>query len=402
MTRLWSSSNDAIDGGGSPAEAWRPGSFGPAPGPGNGVRPDAGLGPGLVDVEPRAPEHYAVRPVRPAAQLAARIGLWTAVVLGCLGGIVGALRPAAEAAEPVVEQPGDDAAVPAPVAGVAELAVGEWLTATDDDEERLDALFVESVSLRGVDTERLSVDGLTTVAGRQVEEGYWAVTVAADVVELPASATADATGEPPAPTTTTWYVEVGVVGAVDGGLSALTTPAVLPAPPAVADDWRGTTGTSGRTPDANDPVVATVQGFLAALLTGEGDPSRYLAPGESIAAADPAPFTELTVLQMAITDVDDTRARAWTQVQVTTPGGSRQVVAYEVLVAQRVDRWDVVEISGVPTGIDAPPSDRTSSPDASSGTSSDTTADASSGTSSDTTAGESENREDPPAVSPGG
>jgi hypothetical protein len=391
VTRLRNSSNDATAGGGPPAGAWGPPAFDPGPAP------------GIIDVEGPASEHYAVRPVRPAAQLAARIGLWTAVVLGCLGGIVGAVRPSAEAAAPVVEQFDDGAVVPAPVAGVAELAVGAWLTATVDDEERLDALFVENVSTRDIESERLTVAQLTIVAGRQVEDGYWAVTVAADVAEV-ASAPA-VPGEPPATSTTTWFVEVGVVGEVDGGLSALTTPAVLPAPPAVAEEWQS--NTSGRSPEQNDPVVATVQGFLAALLTGEGDPSRYLAPGETIAAADPAPFAELVVLEMAITDLDDGRARVWTQVQVTTPGGSRQVVAYEVLVAQRVDRWEVVEISGVPTSVEAPPTesgsddssedpDDSGSPDGSSSDddSSDTTDDSSSdatteGTSSDTTAGRS-------------
>ncbi len=363
MTQLSDSRNDATGGGDPRADVWPPPPSSPPPPqsrlssqPQSPPRPtfDSGTDPDAVELAGPVSERYAVRAVRPGAQLAARIGLWTAVVLGCLGGIVGMVRPAAEPVEPVVERSVEGAAVPAPVAGVAELAVGEWLTATDEDEASLDALYVESVSTRGVDTERLSVGRLTTVAGRQIDDGYWAVTVAADVVEVAGSDAAAAAGEPPASTTTTWFVEVAVVGEVDGSLSALTTPAVLPAPPAVADDWRRS-GPSARTPDAEDPVVSTVQGFLAALLTGEGDPSRYLAPGETIAAADPVPFAELVVVQMAITDIDDTRARAWTQVQVTTPGGSRHVVAYEVVVVQRVDRWEVVEVSGVPTEVDAPP-----------------------------------------------
>ena len=305
----------------------------------------------VIEVESEPPARYAARPVRPAAQRAARVGLWGAVAFGCIGGIAGLVRPSPAPAEPVTVATVDDD-VPAPVAGVAEVVVEAWLTAGDDDAERLDVLFVDGVSLAERGGEALAVGDVTTVAGRRVQEGYWAVTVAAEVTEP--AAEVDAAGDPAEPAVATWFVEVGIVGAPDAGLAALTTPAILPGPPPVAEEW-GRSDRGARTPDGDDPLVATVQGFLRALLTGEGDPSRYLPPGETISAADPPPFAELVVLEMAVIgDAEDGEVRVWTQVQVTTPGGARRVVAYEVVASQRVDRWEIVELSGVPTLVEAP------------------------------------------------
>jgi hypothetical protein len=310
----------------------------------------------LIDGGSEKTGHYAVRPVRPVAQLAARIGLWGAVGLGCLGGLFGLVRPSPAAEVPAAVQATDASVVPAPVTGVAERVVATWLTATDGDQEQLNELFVDGVSLDGADTSGLTVGDVTAVAGRRIQDGYWTVTVAAEVSEpvpTPVGG-AEAASDESAVRASTWYVEVGIVGEVDGGLAALTTPAVVPAPPADADGWQRS-DKGAQTPDDDDPVVVTIQGFLTALLTGEGDPARYLAPGGSIVAADPPPFTEVLILQMAAVPSDDeTEVRAWTQVRVTTPGGSRHVVAYEVVVARGADRWEVVELSGVPTVVEAP------------------------------------------------
>lgn len=319
--------------------------------------PPFDAGPGYIEIEDELPEHYAVRPVRPVAQLAARVGLWGAVVFGCLGGLIGLFRPTARPDAPAVVAAADDAGVPAPVSGVAERTVEAWLTATEDDREALDALFVDGVSVADRGGAVPTVAEVTTVAGRRLEDGYWTVTVAADITEPAAAGAVDPGGAAAEPATATWYVEVGIVGDVGGGLAALTTPSVMPAPPGVDDGWEQSDDDAW-TPQDDDPIVATVQGFLSALLTGEGDPLRYLAPGGSIRAADPPPFTELVVVQMAVTgEDDDTEVRAWTQAEATTPGGSRRVVAYELVLTRSVDRWEITELSGVPLEVVAPPGD---------------------------------------------
>ncbi|MFP3899524.1 MAG: hypothetical protein ACLFXM_01635 [Acidimicrobiia bacterium] len=341
-------------GAGPPADTWPPGP----------VDVEAEL----VDNRTPATERYAVGPVHPVGQLAARIALWGAVAVGCLGAVVGFVRPPVEVVEPAAEHV-DESLVPAPVAGAAEIAVEAWLTATADERERLEELFVDDVSFSDHHVETLAVGDATTVGGRRVDEGYWSVVVAVAVVEEvpPGAEPTQSSGDGPghgvgddrgqddgaARRASRWFVEVGVVGGADDGFAALTTPAILPGPPPTPDGWvHG--GPDERRPDPDDTVVSTVEGFLGALLTGDGDPLRYLAPGGSVTVAENPPFAELAVMDLTVEDIDDTTARAWTRVQVTTPGGARRVAAYEVLVVERVDRWEILELSGVPTTVEPP------------------------------------------------
>lgn len=329
---------------------------------GNGATATPPPPPELLDPTLGEPsEHYLARPVRPMAQLGARVGLWSAVVLGCLGGLVGLAGPSDEGPPPVVEQSEDEGFVPAPVAGMAETAVEEWLAPGEPDEdegesdgERLDELFIERPSTTDVEAGRLSVQDITTVAGHRLDDGYWTVTVAAEVVEI-----VDDVAQP----ATVWYVDVGIVGDPEGGLAALTTPAVVPAPPGVSTDLRPSAPLPGP-PAEDDPVAGTVEGFLNALLAGDGDPSRYLAPRVTMTAANPAPFVDVELLEMAVEEVDRDQAseqdpeqareeegdiRIWATVRGTTAGESSQVLAYELVAVERVDRWEILELSGAQT-----------------------------------------------------
>jgi hypothetical protein len=330
-------------------------------------------------IDPAPPEHYVARPARPIAQLAARTGLWAAVALGCVGGCVGMLRPTPEVAAPVAADAADDP-MPAPVAGVAERAVAAWLIADADDQESLDELFVEPPAGDAPDTEGLSVVAADAVAGRATETGGWTVTVAVEVIEagraadagdlLGDGAGADAAVSDPAgtpttgadatgsddptvlPTTATWYVEVAVVGSAASGLQALTTPAIVPAPAAAGDGWKPDRE-GAEEPDPSDPIVATIEGFFAALLTGQGDPARYLSPGVQIGRIDPAPFVGISVSHVEIRHGRNSAAdlaRAWVDVEVTTARGARQVLAYELVLAERQGRWEVREMAGVRPG----------------------------------------------------
>jgi hypothetical protein len=319
------------------------------------------LSPGPPNGLDEGTERYLARPVRPMVQILVRVGLWTAVGLGCVGGVFALLRPSGGSAEPVVELPPDEESVPAPVAGVAELAVEAWLTATEDDAENLAALFVEPPELMEGDVEGLDVVRLTTVAGRRVGEGYWVVTVAAEVVETVAddeAAGTDEEGAPPeepdeeedvaGPRQTTWFVEVGIVGDAGGRLAALTTPGVLPASQAAPDGW----GVALDAPDPvedDDPLGLTIEAFLGALLAGRGEVSRYVAPGVNLFAADPPLFADLVVETMATREVSDGEWRVLVQALATTPGGVEQSVTYEVVAVARVDRWEISDFSGAPT-----------------------------------------------------
>ena len=279
-------------------------------------------------------------PVRPGAQLAARVGLWSLVAVGFLGGVVGLLRPSQAAPVRVQDTDSQQAEVGPDVAGFAEFAVGEWLEVDADTAGRVDALFLEKPRDPGADTTTRQVRRLAAVRTRRIDASYWAVTVAAEVVEQ----SRDAGAPPAAP----WYVEIGVVLGRDGTLAAAATPAIVAPPPtappgvAVEDSWR-------EVPERDDPVAATVGGFLTALLTGTGDVSRYLAPGVVVAPAAPAPFVEVQLEHVGTRDIDDTALRVRVAAIGTTPAGARQATGYELTMAQRAGRWEIRAMSGAPS-----------------------------------------------------
>jgi hypothetical protein len=184
-----------------------------------------------------------VEPVRPGAQLAAGVGLWSLVVIGCLGGVAGALRPAPDA--PVVAGEGSSTGASAGVAGFAEAAVGAWLEATDSTSDRLAALFLDAPAMRGGST-TLEVRRVASVATRRVEDDYWAVTVAAEVVE--------ADRDQVVVSAPTLYVEVGVVDGPGGELAAVGVPALVPAPASISTGVSVAAPSLG-VPSPDDPVA---------------------------------------------------------------------------------------------------------------------------------------------------
>jgi hypothetical protein len=299
-----------------------------------------------------------------------RAGLWAAVVLGCVSGLLALGRSGGSDGEGTTTT--DDSAddLPAPVGNTAELAVLAWLT-VEPDSDGLEDVFIDPPAVVDMATQNLRVGDVRAVAGQSLGDGYWTVTVAAQVEDVPPEEAADPEAEaedaaeevvaPPGPDAedeeesgpVTWYVEVGVVGSVADGLAALTTPAVMAAPPPVSDEWRRS-GVDGRTPERDDPIVDAIDGFLDAMLTGSGDPARYAAPGLEVTSLDPAPFDDVTVLEMALEDLDGGEVRAWAQAQVTTETGTRSVVGYEFVLVPRQDRWEVVEFWGTPSVVEGP------------------------------------------------
>lgn len=292
---------------------------------------------------------YVTRPVRPFVQAATRTALWGAVFLGAFGGGIALLRPTHSSDRgPAAADPAGDETVPAPVAGVAERAVHAWLTATEGDEDLLQSLFVEPPPARDDDAPPADVVELTTVAGRSLYEGFWTVTIAAEVAETsvdPAVGGAESDGLTSHEVRSTWFVEVGVVGSVDAGLAALSTPAIVPAPSSVSEEWRLL---SGEEASAEDPVVVTIDGFLRALLTGEGDVTRYVATDMLAPAVTPAPFTEVVIDRVTVAEISPTEVLARTHAQGMTQRGFGVSLGYELAVEQRSGRWEVAGYSGAP------------------------------------------------------
>jgi hypothetical protein len=318
--------------------------------------------PNRFDLPPKPPAEtsgsvYDMRPYRPMWQLVVRGALWSALAIGCLGGIVALAGLGKEPVEQVVSQEGlggdDPLLVPVPVGGTAERAVGMWLTATEDDRQALDELFIEPAVLApNSPRDSVQIVGLTTLTGHQVQPGYWVVTVQADVLE-----TFDGEVKEPA----SWFIEVGVVGDPSSGLSVLATPAFMPGPKTGLTGYASTKPPL-RQPDSDDMVAQTVEGFLGALLAGKGDPSRYLAEGVVMTTADPVPFADVTVESIATEPQEDGSTHVWVEALATTVAGRAQPVGYELFVTPRDDdRWEIQTLWGAPS-LDEVPVDEEEAP----------------------------------------
>ena len=290
----------------------------------------------LTGVQPTGPLRDDLVPVRPVRQLAARIGLWSLVAVGFLGGVVGLLWPSPSLPGATAQDPADAVAGP-DVGGFAELAVGAWLEADAAGAESVSGLFLEDPADLTSGATPIRVPRLTTVEMRPVDAGYWAVTVAADVVER------DRAGaEFPA----TWYVEIGVVSD-SGGLAAAGAPALVGAPSPVTAGWEVAEPTL-RTVEPDDPVAATVQAFLDALLAGGGDVARYAAPDVDVAAPDPVPFVEVQLRRLGVAEQPGGGLRARAEATGTTAAGGQRTVSYEIELVQRGGRWEIASLSGAP------------------------------------------------------
>jgi Conjugative transposon protein TcpC len=278
-------------------------------------------------------------PVRPCAQLAVRVGLWSLVAVGFVGGVAGLLRPAPSPRTASVQRSADEVAGP-DVAGFAELAVGQWLEARPEDAERVAALFLQDAVNPASGATTTEVQRLATVRVRTVDDGYWAVTVAAGVVERDR----DGVAFPP----TTWYVEVGVARGDGGRLAAAGTPAVVAGPRPTSAGLR-VAGPALRVPERDDPVAVTVQGFLAGLLAGGGDVARYVAPGVDLAAPDPAPFVEVELQRLGLVEQPAGGLQVRAGVTATTVAGGQRSLGYQLELTERAGRWEITSVSGAPS-----------------------------------------------------
>ena len=275
-------------------------------------------------------------PLRPWTQRTARLGLWGLVGVAAAGGLAGLVRPATPEAAPTVAQA---SGVPAAATGFAEHALRRWLTATPDGAANLEATYLQSPDIPRATDGAQRVGSVTPISARQVDDGYWAVTLAAEL-------------ESPDPATGTrrdvWYFELGVLQA-GGSFIAAGPPAIVSAPRAT-DVQRSPAALS--TPEPNDEITASLDGFFRALLAGRGDVSRYLAPGTEISAVSPPPFVESAVTGQSVSELAAGGARARVEVEGTTAEGGDWTVAYEVLLTRRGGRWEVTALSGAPTLVE--------------------------------------------------
>lgn len=303
---------------------------------------------------------------------------WTAVVrwsawglllagplLGCWA-LASATTPVAvptRAEAPRAQPASSDAVAPA---GFAELYVAAYVKANgrDADAEELATYYPAARSRSwsgGGGAER--AESASAVQVRQVSAGYWSVTVAARITGSSKNAGSGRVR----------YFQVPVRATGGRGASGWTA-AALPAEVAAPTGSKGVAPElsygSAHAPLASDPAVQTVRGFLAAYLTGRGELDRYLSPGTTLHAVRPAPYTAVTVTQIADhghgpaegaeaqVPPDDVQRRLLVDVEGEGEGEhtSSRPMTYAIELRSRDGRWEVASLEAAPALAASPTS----------------------------------------------
>ena len=204
---------------------------------------------------------------------AGHLGLWAVLGLTFLAAAVALVRPPPKAA----------AAVKAPEStvgaqGFSELYVAAYLSAGKGSEESLRAVYPVAVDFKDVAPGGIYAGRTTAIEAREVQHGYWAVTVGAEVL-FPQSGGLASGG------VRFYQVSVARVGE---SYVATSLPAEVPAP-APGRGAKLAVPSMDR-PSRDDPVAAAVARFGAAFLGGEDELARYTAPGSTLRPVRPAPF----------------------------------------------------------------------------------------------------------------
>ena len=301
---------------------------------------------GAAPAEDQAPVKIAAANWTRGQQLATsttRIVLWGLVACAPLGLGVGtvalaaATRPAQTTAAVTPEPDGRIEAT-----GVAEHAVITWLAATRSAQPQPDGL----APVADLPTKALEVSDPGAVESRW-EDGAWVVTVGVTVTST--TPAADQVSEP-VTVARRRYFQVPVAVDANGQVSVLTLPAEVAGPtltPAPGSGYRSTV------PPAHPASVAAGD-FLAALLAGAGDITRYTAPGAEIRAVTPAPYIEVIVESVAAADapsenpVEGETAVLLVRARARDATGAVTRFDYVLSMAVRSARWEITQIRGAP------------------------------------------------------
>lgn len=181
------------------------------------------------------------------------------------------------------------------------------------------------------------------------------------------------------PTSVTGIFQVTVAASVEGtqryymvpvqvsadSLSALTLPAPTPAPETKPERDRAYRTTFPST----GPTATAVLAFLRALLTGQGDVTRYISPGAPIVAVVPAPYksVDLRTVTGLSDEVPPTKGEIAhvLATAIGTDAAKRPATTqYALTLAARDGRWEVSSIDLAPaiTKPRTTPTDPTQTP----------------------------------------
>lgn len=270
------------------------------------------------------------------------------LVAGPVGLAVGWMAFTRRAPAAVSAAPASQVSPDADVAGLfAAEVVTTWLTASRSDSEKVAAV------LPGLQVGTLPdapfkvrdvVVGPVTSAGA----GVFSVTVGVTVTDV-------------TKTSVRRHYQMAV-RVDDQGVAVLGLPAFVALPGVVP---AGPLTYETRLDARGDAATAAGQ-FLTALLSGQGEVSRYVSPGVQIVPIRPAPFGQVRIDEVlasgAVPAVVTDGARLQVQVSVTGVVNARQQIrsSYWLTLTARGGRWEIASIDPQPAA--ATPTDSRRSP----------------------------------------
>ncbi|WP_328372924.1 conjugal transfer protein (plasmid) [Streptomyces sp. NBC_00445] len=288
----------------------------------------------------------------------ARIGAWVLLVSGPLLGTAALLSSSAPAEGRPAAAPAQKAVADSGPAGFAQLYVAAYLESGQGTESSLTPYFAGAVALTNRPDMR-SATRTVAVSTRQVQTGYWSVTVAAQVAQKNSKGSWVDAGLQyyQVPVQVLDLASAGGAGQSPDRLGYISTslPAQVAAPAALKASELGYGTDRGYNPA--DPAAQTVAGFLGAYLAGAGDLDRYTSPGVTLQPVTPAPYTAVEITDVA-DDSGDPSSTA-----VPQDGAARQVLAavtakdssgaaypltYAMTLRSRDGRWEVAELGAAP------------------------------------------------------
>lgn len=305
--------------------------------------------------------------------------LWATVALGPVLGIA-ALSSSTAPTKPTPAPP-----VGTGPQGFAELYVSTWLGTGTGTVAALAAYYPPATGLdfTAVKPGHLYAGQVIALDTRQVTPGYWSVTVGADVLAAGTTAYTDlgvryytvgvlATGPDGTPTQATTTPPSGPAATSTAAPGAPSPPGTAQAgyvaaglPTQVAAPARLNAPVLGYTDDAQltaiDPVGDAVTRFLQAYLCGTGEVARYATASAALTAVTPAPYTAVTITNLAHSGGPTTLTRtplsaptAGRHVQVlaaitgTDSTGATALLHYPLSLVVVDGRWEVSAIAAAP------------------------------------------------------
>ncbi len=229
-------------------------------------------------------------------------------------------------------------APPSPVGatGFAELFVAAWLNQADPNHlENLNVFdpYLTTQDLAGTTPGQYYAGRTVAIDATPAGSNYWAVTVAAEVLESVKGRFRPAG---------TRYYAVGV-GVAGGRYIATSLPEQIDPPATVNPPPTMAVGNLAA-PEQDDPMSDTLTQFFTAMLTGKGELAPYIDPVSGLSALAPAPYTTVTVRGFGQTPIGTSLTSVKAQVLGVDAANHTTVLEYWLDLEKVQGRWVVARL----------------------------------------------------------